>query len=208
MALQYNEIVLTTPDSRASILVWAARGGHGATTVAGVLAIFLRAPLCSHDLSSSRWLWSDLPEAGMHESGAVHDSGVIGSPLDIGATNIVVLRGPCSLALLDLARKSHPVDYLVLIREPWRPLRRQDAEDALGKPISAEIPFSERVARLADAGLLRSRVNDLEEFADLRRLAQAADSVNSSITLKMRVTSAAPNKPSGPSGATVVKGES
>ena len=208
LAIQYNGIVLTTPDSRASILVWAARGGHGATTVAGALAIFLTAPLYGHDLSASRWFWNDLPEAGTPMPGVVHDSGVIASPLPAGATNVVVLRGPCSLALLDLAMRPDPIDHVVLIREPWRPLRRQDAEDALGRPISAEIPFSERVGRLMDAGLLPARVDDLEEFADLRRWAQAAVFVNSSINSKIRVTSSSPNRPSGPSGATAVNGES
>jgi hypothetical protein len=141
-------------------------------------------------------------------SGCVHDAGVISKPLPAGFTNVIVVRGPCSLALLDLARQPDSIDHVVLIRELWRPLRRQDAEDALGRPISAEIPFSERVARLMDAGLLPARVNDLEEFADLRRWAQAAVLVNSSITSKIRVTSSSPNKPSGPSGATAVNGES
>lgn len=197
-----------SPNSHASIHVWAARGGHGATTVAGALAMFLRAPLYSHDLTASRWFWNDLPETGTPMPGSVHDAGVIANPMATGVTNVVVLRGPCSLALVNLAGQPDQIDHVLLIREPWRPLRRQDAEDALGQPISAEIPFSERVARLMDAGLLPARVNNLEKFAALRRWAQAAVLVNSSITSKIRVTSASPNKPSGPSGATAVNGES
>lgn len=170
--------------------------------------MFLGAPLCSHDLRASRWFWDGVPEAGAPMLGAVHDSGVIASPLPAGVTNVVVLRGPCSLALLNLATRPDPIDHVVLIREPWRPLRRQDAENAVGRPISAEIPFSERVARLMDAGLLSTRVDELEEFADLRRWAQAAVFVNSSINSKIRVTSSSPNSPSGPFGATAVNGES
>jgi hypothetical protein len=98
----------------------------------------------------------------------VRDAGVLPKPVSAERTNVVVLRGPCSLALRVLARSSDSIDHLILLREPWRPLRPQDAEVALGTGIAAEIPFSPRVARLADAGLLGSRIESLEEFADLR----------------------------------------
>lgn len=68
---------------------------------------------------------------------------------------------------------SDSIDHLVLVREPWRPLRAQDVEDALGLVVAVEIPFSARLARLTDAGLLGTRVGSLDEFADFRVWAQA-----------------------------------
>jgi hypothetical protein len=58
-----------------------------------------------------------------------------------------------------------------LIREPWRSIRNQDVENALGHEISAEVPHSSQIARLADSGLLRERLPDLSEFAQLRAFA-------------------------------------
>ena len=151
-----------------SIRVWAARGGHGATTIAGALGVLLGTHARSHDQDALDWMWTNDRPIRPNQGTTIHDEGVLTGPLATSPSDIVVLRGPCSVALRELAYRSVRIDHLILIREPWRPLRPSDVEDALGKGIDAEVEFSFRVARLADAGLLSARVVGLPEFADLR----------------------------------------
>ena len=115
-------------------------------------------------------MWGKPGAASLLGDISVHDAGIIADPLPAEHTNVAVLRGPCSLAIRKLAylNLSDSLDHLVLLREPWRPLRPQDAEDALGIGIAAEVQFSPRVGRLADAGLLSARLVDLPEFAGLK----------------------------------------
>lgn len=171
-----------------SICVWAVRGGHGATTVAGALAEFLDATARSHDPDAFEWMWGSRERVGRPQAGMVHDMGVIAETLSPDATNLVVLRGPCSLALRDLGRRLDSIDHLVLLREPWRSLRVQDAEDALGRGVDSVVACSSRVARLIDAGLLRGRVDTLDEFSDLRLWAMKtlADPITRSVRAPMR----------------------
>lgn len=49
-----NKTVTTSHEFRSSISVWAARGGHGATTSAGALGAFLRLSVLSHEPGVSR----------------------------------------------------------------------------------------------------------------------------------------------------------
>lgn len=65
------------------------------------------------------------------------------------------------------------IDVLFVIREPWRVISNNEVAEVLGLPVSVEIPFSERVARMSDAGLLGARLESLKEFDGLRRWARA-----------------------------------
>ena len=104
----------------------------------------------------------------------VWDAGTPHQWPDPSHLNLVVVRGPCSLALKALSPKSHVVDGVVVVREPWRPIRRADAAAALSAPIVAEVAHSARIARLADAGLLGRRFQQLDEFGELRAWADTA----------------------------------
>lgn len=71
-------------------------------------------------------------------------------------TSIMVVR-PCYLAL------RHPMpprlpDRVVLIREPFRALRRSDVAAAIGCDVTDSISCDPSVARAVDAGLLGSRL--------------------------------------------------
>jgi hypothetical protein len=118
-------------------------------------------------------MWPFAEQSQLRRTPVVLDAGVYGRPVT-PAVNIVVVRGPCSLAVRRVASASTGIDHLLLISEPWRPLRARDVEDAVGMPIAVEVPFSPRVARLADAGLLTTRVATLDEFAGLTKWATDA----------------------------------
>ena len=154
-------------------LIWSARGGHGATTIAGALGVFLDAGVRSEDPEALAWMWKGAGRRSSAMRPEVVDAGVLGDGARLTDLNIVVLRGPCSLGLLRLAPRSESIDYLILIQEPWRSIRRRDVEAALGMKVSAEVAHSPRVARLADAGLLSKRVAGLDEFAELQAWATA-----------------------------------
>jgi hypothetical protein len=145
----------------------SARAGHGATTIAGVLGLLWSVEVASHDPNSVRWLWPNLPIAPSAQA-TINDAGAVQNHLPDDCFNVVVLRGPCSLAILGLISVADEIDALILIYEPWRPLRREDIEHALQRKVDIEIPFSDRIPRLLDAGLLAPRVGDLEEFEGLR----------------------------------------
>ena len=161
---RYNETMSGLAHSSPSIAVWAARGGHGATTVAGALGILLDVPAVSHEPASLAWMWTESIGSGEGVT-AIRDAGPIGSHTRSAPINLVVLRGPCSLAVRTLVPYADWIDHLVLIEEPWRPLRRLDVEAALSIPIGAVVPHSPRIARLSDAGLLSRYAAELEEFS-------------------------------------------
>jgi hypothetical protein len=160
--------MLTTNSFRTELCIWGARGGHGATTVAGALGVFLQTLLASHEADAFAWMWGGDRLVDEANDSPIADSGVLSGSLDPRDTNIVVLRGPCTLGIVSLAPLATSIDHLIVIREPWRPVRREDVEASLGMKIDAEVPHSPRVARLADAGLLPGRVSDLSEFAELK----------------------------------------
>ena len=154
-----------------AVSIWAARGGHGATTVAGALAVIMNLPLESHDSNAIEWLWPGLRRPDGTSEPCVFDGGTAWKALSIAhsrAETVAVLRGPCSLGARSLGRVSGDLDHLVVLREHGRPLRRQDIEAAIGVTVVAEVNVTSRVARLADAGLLTARVADLAEFSELK----------------------------------------
>jgi hypothetical protein len=90
---------------------------------------------------------------------------------------LVVLRGPCYLAVRTLVASPGPrPDGMVLLREGGRSLTARDVSDVTGVPVIAEVDVTGSVARVIDAGLLVARLHRLHEFASLcqwttRRLA-------------------------------------
>ena len=156
---------MISKDSR-KVQVWGAGGGHGATTVAGLIALIAGTRVSGHDARALEWLWPAVKlRTANHSSMVVHDAGVI---RDQQATGVLVLRGPCSLGTVNASRFAESFDHVVLLREPGRPLRREDAEAALRHRVDVEIPVSRNVARLADAGLLPDRALRIPELAEFR----------------------------------------
>ena len=156
--------------SNARLYVWGARGGHGATTIGGALAVITNLPLASHDPNTALWIWRGLLLTQSPCEAQVIDAGTVSTLTltDSRAEMIAVLRGPCSLGAVTLTQWAYQIDHLVVLREPGRPLRRADVEAAIGVPVVAEVEVTARVARLADAGLLTERVADLDEFSELK----------------------------------------
>jgi len=150
------------------ITVVGARGGHGATTVAGAIGMTLDAPLVSRDIGSLRWLWPGTSaRIASEDQVQVIDSGAFDARSAM-APAVLVVRGPSSLAIKTVSSCHQRFNHVVLIREPNRPLRRVDVETALRTQVVAEIPYSPRIARIADAGLLTDQFERLNEFDDLR----------------------------------------
>lgn len=158
--------------SSRSVAVWAARGGHGATTVAVTLSHFWGTSVDGAEPWTSEWLLG----VGANELNAtrlpVIDAG-IAAGFQPATTNVVVLRGPCLMGIRTLVPIVSMIDVLFVIREPWRVISNNEVAEVLGLPVSVEIPFSERVARMSDAGLLGARLESLKEFDGLRRWARA-----------------------------------
>ncbi len=135
-----------------------------------MLGTAIGATVTSHDPLALQWFWPDLPAP--EASHNIHDAGSVEGKLPEGG--VVVLRGPCSMATVTLARTAGVFEHLVVIREPGRPLRRQDVEAAVGREIDVEIPLSGNIARLMDAGLLRHRLDELPELAAFSAWARTA----------------------------------
>ena len=83
--------------------------------------------------------------------------------------SLVVVRGPCYLALRSLASIGGPrPDGIVLVREAGRSLTAGDVADIAGVAVIAQVDVTSTVARTIDAGLLISRLHRLDELAPLR----------------------------------------
>ncbi len=147
--------------------VWAARGGHGATTVAAVLGITWGAAIATRESWIADWILGTPANDSQTSAPYVADGGVFGPQAAGGSSNIVVLRGPCSIGLRSLAQPSDQIDGVIVICEPWRSITAQDVESVVRAPVVATIPHSPRIARLNDAGLLGARLPQLEEFRHL-----------------------------------------
>lgn len=148
------------------VSVWGARGGHGATTVATVAAALSGARLIGGEPWAPEWILGH-PLALNGAPLVIRDAGQLNQGVERSEVNIVVLRGPCLMALRSVSSLIHPGDQLVLVREPWRVISKAEVLSILDRKIAIEIPFTERVARLIDSGLLGTRLEDLSEFADL-----------------------------------------
>lgn len=182
-----------------TITFTGARGGHGTTTVAAVVALHAarRAPtvLVSPDTDAACAL---LGASGGHHDGraidvaadllltaerpdtepdriVVVDEGTLASKPPSAPTateeHYLVLRGPCYVALATiLAADIDGIEGIVLVSERDRSLRAADVTDVLGIPVVATVTLSPQVARTIDAGLLSSRYPRLRDLDDLRSL--------------------------------------
>jgi len=147
------------------LAVWGARGGHGATTIAIVLSALLGRAYQGEPSWMVGWMLGGPPTTdGAHPP--IVDRGAL-SPARDGSTNLAVLRGPCLIGLRTLQDVADEIDHLIVIREPWRRVSNPDVESVLGTPVEVEVPFSERVPQLSDAGLLGARLGALVEFEAL-----------------------------------------
>lgn len=97
----------------------------------------------------------------------VDDAGLLTSNSIRTDGNLVVLRGPCLVGLRAITPLVLSTDVIVVVRESWRSTSSREVAETTGAQSVLEIPFSERVAQLADAGLLGPRLNCLEEFDEL-----------------------------------------
>lgn len=145
--------------------VWGAGGGHGASTVALVAAALTSVGLETTDLFSPEWVLGR--ELVPTEPGSVVDRGRLSPDVARTDVNLVVLRGPCMMSLRRLSQVVQPEDSVVVLREPWRVITNIEVSITLGIEVAFELPFSERVPRLADAGLLGARLDQLLEFKNL-----------------------------------------
>lgn len=167
---RYNITVPTEPSVR-DYFVWSARGGHGGTTIAGALAHIWGTPLQGNIDDEHKWVFGPRQRNPRVGEILVTDAGPLQTSPGSSGTNVVVLRGPSTVGLRTLSTTVVPIDHLIVIREPWRAISNARVQEVLGIPIAAELTFSERISRLADAGLLGTRLSKLDEFADLRRWA-------------------------------------
>jgi hypothetical protein len=100
------------------------------------------------------------------------DAGIGSAPVGVECDlRLVVLRGPCYVALRSLVNGGGAPAGLILLREPGRSLSERDVRDVTGVPVVATIPVSGAVARTIDAGLFIARLDRLRDLAQLRRYA-------------------------------------
>lgn len=147
------------------ITVWGAAGGQGTTTVAAALSALSGSRFVSLDPMSAHWILGSGRKPA--NDSTVCDAGVLQLDSERVGTNVVVVRGPCLLVLRRLSVVVDARDHLVVVSEPWRTLPSSQVEDALGLRVVAEVPFSERIARQVDAGVLGARIERLIEFESL-----------------------------------------
>jgi hypothetical protein len=180
-----------------TITFTGARGGHGTTTVAAVVAMHaarhastvlvspdtnaacaLLGASCSGDpaidVIPGLSLAAERPDTADSDL-VVVDEGTLASTPPGGPTateeHYLVLRGPCYVALATtLAADIDGIEGIVLVAERDRSLRPCDITDVLGIPVVATITLSPQVARAIDAGLLPARYSRLRDLDDLRAL--------------------------------------
>jgi hypothetical protein len=182
-----------------TITFTGARGGHGTTTVAAVVALHSArtAPtvLVSPDTEAACALLG--ASGGQHDHRAIDvapdlvladerpyadadrivvvDEGTLAATPPGAPTateeHYLVLRGPCYVALATtLAADIDGIEGIVLVSERDRSLRPADVTDVLGIPVVANVTLSPQVARAIDAGLLSSRYTRLRDLDELRAL--------------------------------------
>jgi len=185
----------STPARR--IVVAGVRGGQGTSTVAAALAIFAaghvptRLAAVEPDVTAALL---GLPALAEDERRALvvvgglelgcgpsdYDNGTF-SVVDAGrvdqlpateddSLSLVVLRGPCYVALRSLVAAGGPrPGGVVVVREAGRSLTAGDVADITGVPVIAEIDVTPAVARTIAAGALVSRLHRVQALVWLRR---------------------------------------
>lgn len=162
--------------SAKQIDVWGVGGGQGTTTIAAVLASILRVRLETAD----RWVVESMfggDEVAVSHPGRIVDRGVLVDESPGDQMKLIVMRGPSAVGLGTVKRLGvATTDVLIVVGEPWRTLSGAQAQQALGVSTMVETPFSQRVARRADAGLLGLRLDEMAEFDALRHWARQGSS--------------------------------
>ena len=149
------------------INVYSAEGGQGTTTVAGVIAHFLTSSVESLD-PGFELTWGSALLAGGRRGPIVRDIGAVSTSPDEPGHRVAVITGPSVAGAMRLARLIDQSDAVVLIQEHWRAISVSDLERAIRRRVDVIIPYSPRVARLADAGLLGAKLPNLTEFDQLK----------------------------------------
>lgn len=130
---------------------------------------------------------TEMPEVGRQSSrladaflsdNLVVDAGVVGDEssralIDASTRSIIVLRA-CFLAVKRASEAKTHADGFVLIEEAGRSLDSRDVEDVIGVPNLATIAWDPAVARLVDAGRMKSRLP--RSLRPLQRLAESLTS--------------------------------
>ncbi len=199
-----------------TISLLGAHGGAGTSTVAAILALTARTIVPTHLLTDqvdhlcalmgvepradSKPVMGGLTVGPRVEPCAqleIRDDGAIAFDLERSVQpdgcRLIVLRGPCYLALRQLARIDvGAIDGIILLEEPGRSLTHRDVADVTGVPVIATVAVTASIARAIDAGTLRTRLN-AREFRPLRRwLCDHFDPFPNRIA---RDSADAPNKP-------------
>ena len=177
-----------------NVILTGARGGQGTSTIAAAMALYAAGhattQLVAADMSATAALLG-LPEPSHDQvtitgqftlarrtSGRpavrIIDTGTATPSVAGGGVRLVVLRGPCYVALRGLVRDGGPrPDGIVVVAEPGRSLSARDVEDVTGVAVVAIVPVTAAVARAIDAGLFVARLYRLSDLAALRRYVTA-----------------------------------
>ena len=186
-----------------NVILNGARGGQGTSTIAAALALYAAGhatvQLVAIDPSATAALLgipepSDVEVAvtdrltltnapGGEPDVRIVDAGTMVTGCADGDIHLVVLRGPCYVAVRSLVRSlvrsdGRPPDGIVLLSEPGRSLTARDVHDVTGIPVVATVAVTPAVARTIDAGLLIARLHRLSDLAALRRYATASCAPN------------------------------
>jgi hypothetical protein len=175
--------------STLNVILNGARGGQGTSTVAAILALYAAGHVDTELIASEPAATAALLGITLDgETAQVTDRLILAAALTAtpavrivdaahaevdpveAVVRLVVLRGPCYLALRTLVTASMPaVDGIVVVAEPGRSLTARDVADVAGVPVVATVVASPTVARTIDAGLLVARLHHLPDFAPLAR---------------------------------------
>ena len=188
-----------------NVILTGARGGQGTSTIAAATALYAVAQVSTQlvavDTSATAAVLG-LPEPSHDEVSVteqftltnrssgdpvvrITDAGTTTTSVAGGGVRLVVLRGPCYVALRGLVRGGgRRPDGIVLLVEPGRSLSARDVEDMTGVSVVATVPVTPTVARAIDAGLFVARLHRLSDLAALRR--HAARSRNALRRLQRR----------------------
>lgn len=173
-----------------NVILSGARGGHGTSTVAAAMALYAAGhadtQLVAHEPAATAALLGIATPDGaatpVNDRLTLTDTAtgtpalrVIDSPGEQGdptepTIRLIVLRGPCYLALRTIVVESTSlIDGIVLVAEAGRSLTSRDVADVTGAPVVATVSISPAVARTIDAGLLVARLHSLSTLSPLRR---------------------------------------
>jgi hypothetical protein len=149
-----------------TVEVGGARSGHGATTLAILLALELGWGVDSWEPSHLRSVTGGQVTRSTDRP-LVVDVGSINRFTPLTDYRVAVLRGPDSAGVEALVNLDVCLDALILVSEPWRALSSPDVAASVGRPVDVCLGFSAEIARMADSGVLGPAALTLEVTRDL-----------------------------------------